>query len=327
MANWYADAKDGSDSNGGTSWVDAKQTFLFATGLYGLGSAGDHYYIKGWGEDYTYNPTSEAPGDRYWHGVKTRGGVQGMPLVIGDGTKDGSLDAYYVHDIWWRNVEEAVKLKRGGFGDTRDVVERCFFEDCLFGASDFRDEDGVTIRYCIFMNGASRGIRTPRVTTGRNWHIHHNTFYGYTAQSGIYVRLGATYIADFAEFHSNLFVGNNTGLDIESGGTVNFDIAGEPDYNVWYNNTTDIADGGHGVSKGTNAINADPTFLNATLNDFRLKPDSPALYSDAASKHRGALGPGPIPARLMRLGKFFAAAGKLIEADTIWRDDHLWEGS
>lgn len=328
MANWYCDSKDGDDGNGGTSWVDAVKSI---TTLETKGASTDSFFLLGRGSVYPYNcPASGLVADRRgWFGFLTKGiygglnRFEGMPHLIAFGSRvyDGPKNPYVVKDILLKSFDKGANFLRNGGGFPENVIERCVLVDCDEGAT-LQHEDNLIVRYNIFCD-SNIGLRdTSDAVAGNDKEIHHNTFYNCTGKGyQLFADPGDTCTYD--AWHSNIFVGNGIGAKFNQWGTIVFNTAGEPNYNVWYNNTTDLDDQGQGISKGANAINADPKFIDGPNEDFRLSQDSPALQSDGSSKNRGALGPGPKPDYLLRLGKFFAKDGLLIEADSLWRDRNL----
>lgn len=319
MANRYWDSKDGDDANGGTSWGDAVET---QARLKVVASTGDSIYILGHGEDYLYNcPTEMGAGLNgcFWYGARTRGGFAGMPTLVNLDTKDGPPNAYSVFDIYFRDFDAAVKGKMSHATVDGKTVKRCVFDSCVEGIQVPDGEDNVRVRHNLFFD-CTAGLRYLQITADRSFVVHHNTFdacgRGIRASSQT-----APDTLDFDEFHSNIFTNCTTaGAFFDADGSLNFAV-GEPNYNVWFNNVADLTRG----SKGANKIDADPEFVKAASDDYRLAPGSPALYSDASSKNRGALGPGPTMVARMRHGEFFAKDGKPIEMDTLWRDEHLLE--
>ena len=331
MADWYCDAKDGLDTNGGTSWGDAVKTITKLDTL--ASSAGDNFYILGHGEDYVYNfPSAELTKDRrHWIGVKNGGALwrppfTGWPILVGAGTQtyDGPYFPRSCKDFVIRNFDVGVNNLRYAASE-ENVVERCNVSDCNIGIIISNEGPNLICRYNLVHDCDDRGIRLRTATTDKHILVHHNSVCD-CPDSGFYADMITNSVCGFDEFHSNIFQNCGKGMTFASstGGSVTFDVAGEPNYNVFFGNTTDISDeGSYGVSKGANELSVDAQFLDAANKDFRLAPGSPALYSDASGNCRGALGPGPTMVRRMRGGKFFSDPGKLIEAETLWRDEHL----
>lgn len=328
MAIFYCDSKDGDDGNGGVSWVDAVKSIAQ---LETLGSTTDSYNLMGRGSAYPYNcPAAGLVADRRgWFGYLTKGiygglnRFEGMPHLIASGSRlyNGPKNPHVVKDILLKSFDRSVNFLRTGGGFPENVVERCILIDCDEGVT-LQHEANLIARYNVFF-GNNIGLRdTTDPTAGNDCEIHHNTFCG---NSRGYQLFGTSSGDDttYDAWHSNIFEGNSIGAKFSVWGSITFNVAGEPNYNVWYNNTTDLDDTGQGISKGSNAINADPKFVDPTNEDYRLAQDSPALKSDGSSKNRGALGPGSRPDYVLRLGKFFAKDGLLIEAESLFRDRRL----
>lgn len=327
MANWYCDSKDGNDGNGGTSWVDAVETIAQ---LETLGGVGDYYYVLGHGDDYPYNLSANLSAvNRHWRGVKQAGRWKppwgGWPKFLFSGSQayDGPLNPYSVKDFFMKNADIGVSNLRSS-GD-ENVVERCVFEDCEDGMR-LGNASGLIARYnLMFGTGQDYGIyvRMAEPAGLTNIEVHHNTCIGGTRGIGT-VATGTSGALSFDAFHSNILKDCTTGIEFDPDGGLAFTGSGEPNYNCYHNNTTDLDDGGHGVSKGANAINADPNFLKAASDDYRLQPGSPCLRAADSSSNCGVLGPGMTMARRMRRGAFFADPGYYVnESESEWRDEHL----
>lgn len=321
MGDWYCDSKDGSDGNGGTSWGNAKRSIA---ALKILGSDGDNYNLLGHGFDYTYAAAQVGVSHRNWLGVRTSGLIPGgMPVIVmnGNRTNDGPDEAYRVSDLYFQNALRALEDKQGNFGDIRDVVERCIFDDCEDGVHCAKQKY-ITMRHCLVF-GCKRGIRFQGdASADPHYSVHHNT-YDAMEFAGVSTVTGVGEFMSFDDFHSNIFSNSSAsgafGVYLSSDGSLTFHTAGEPNYNVWYNNDTDMSR----ASKGTNKIEADPEFFDRTNEDFRLAIGSPCLQSDGSGKNRGPFGPVMTVPYRMRHGIFMPADGYKVQAETLFRDSNL----
>jgi hypothetical protein len=138
-------------------------------------------------------------------------------------------------------------------GDSR--IWNCYFHDLDEGV--FVNTDNITVCNSVFEDVTVGIVST---TSGSECEYVGNIFYN-----------GTNALETDVSENEILFFGN-----IVHTQTVGFvGVAGmhQLDYNIWYNNGTDVS----GSSKGPHAINADPLFNNPGSGDFTLQSGSPAL--------------------------------------------------
>lgn len=180
------------------------------------------------------------------------------------------------------------------------IIENCVFYDNVAGrrggAIFCQECVDFTIRSSVFYeNVAAEGGGAVANYLGSFWSIEHNIFY---SNAGLDLYPGAIYLQStpYIDILNNTFVGNSatgwwgSALRIHGGShsdirnnifasnigapAVTVNNAADFEYNLSFNN--DSADY-IGVVVGDGNIYADPEFVDATNNDYNLKPTSPCI--------------------------------------------------
>jgi hypothetical protein len=148
-------------------------------------------------------------------------------------------------------------------GKYNDIVN-CYFHDSKVGVKVFRDN--VSIHNTIIDTITTRGVDFTNINAAFGSVIG-CTIYNCT-EAGIYN----------ASTNSNpevkFTILSTNGKGIHFDGTVS-NHWGEVDYNAYNGNTTDV----DGISKGANAVTADPEFTDAANGDFNVGSNMEVSYS------------------------------------------------
>lgn len=298
MANIYCNIDTGSDSNAGTQLAPFK---TFQKGIQSV-AAGDTLYMAASLTPYVWFSATIPTGVSIIGDVKPNP-VSGMAVIINGG---GAARSFYYQgsitwqNVWIRNASNASYIIYTNRSTTGLIVQN--YTDCII--SDLSGTWGTAARSGILAGGGSVASYaatsiTYNLTNCLIFNIEATSIDGYGALfvhgngTQFYVnltsctwykpvssrkKLGAI-VADYASSVSTVTLKNCTLVNssdynliiygVYSSGTANPSNCTLDGCTYTYINTTNATI--------TNSTNADAQFLDTGVNDFRLKPTSPAI--------------------------------------------------
>ena len=275
----YVDASRGNDLNPGTPALPLKsltaaagiagnnQTIWIYPGVYGPAATGEVLPIK-------FGSTTSQQ-NLVIHGIGSVvfdcGGAGGTAIHIGPLAAGGRLTGITFTNMsttdWWAKVIEAGTYK--GIGSaTGFEVDRCRFENVNRGVVIWENNPPVTgwkVHSNLFRNLTNDGIND--FFAGSANRLFNNTFVGNT-QIAI-ISDGAT-----TQIVNNLMVNCRVGIGVS---------ATQVAANLVANDMWNCQINFQGIATPPGNLSVDPQFVNAGLNDFRLKSTSPLIEAGVAN--------------------------------------------